>query len=160
MFKKILLALAVAVPAVAFTSCNDDDDLPNVDFNVAVSGGTVVDGTIYTVAGDTLSIDGIKVVNNENKNAIITYASYYWDYRFIGTNPVEPFGYEIYISNETEPGKHLLEIYTPVYAVDKEPAFAVLAYPVVVVENATELPDNGVSTISGNVTYTTDQPTK
>ncbi|MDE6301162.1 MAG: hypothetical protein K2M19_05560 [Muribaculaceae bacterium] len=160
MFKKFLLALTVALPAVAFTSCSDDDDLPDVNFDVAVSGGTVVDGTIYTVAGETLKIDGIKVINNENKNAIITYANYYWDYRFIGQNPVEPYGFEIYISEETEPGEHLLEIYTPVYAVDKEPAFAVLAYPVMVVEDASQLPDNGVSTLKTTPNYTKDEPSK
>ena len=160
MIKKILLALAVALPAVAFTSCNDDKDLPDVNFDVAVSGGTVVDGTIYTVAGDTLTIDGIKVVNNENKNAIITYANYYWDYRYIGQNPVEPFGFEIYISNETELGEHLLEIYAPVFAVDKEPAFAVLAYPVVVVEDASQLPDNGVATLKTSPVYSDSEPSK
>ncbi|MDE7468157.1 MAG: hypothetical protein K2M61_07365 [Muribaculaceae bacterium] len=160
MFKKFLLALAVAVPAVAFTSCSDDDDLPDVNFDVAISGGTVVDGTIYTVAGDTLTIDGIKVVNNENKNAIISYANYYWDYRYIGQNPVEPFGYQIYISEATVPGKHILEIYTPVFAVDKEPAFAVLAYPVVVVDDEADLPDGGVATLNTTPTFANDEPSK
>lgn len=160
MFKKFLLALTVAVPALGFTACSDDDDLPDVDFNVSVSGATVVDGKIYAVAGETLTIDGIKVINNESKNAIITYANYYWDYRFIGQSVVEPYGFEIYISNETAPGEHLLEIYTPVYAVDKEPAFAVLAYPVVVVEDESELPDNGVATLSTTPTFTTDEPSK
>lgn len=160
MIKKLVFALALALPALAFTSCNDDKDLPNVDFDVAVSGGTVVDGKIYTVAGNTLTIDGIKVINNENKNAIITYANYYWDYRFIGQNVVEPFGMEIYISNETAPGEHLLEIYTPVYATDKEPAFAVLAYPVEVLESEDQLPDNGTSTLTTTPTFSTDEPSK
>lgn len=160
MLKKFLLALAVALPAVAFTSCSDDDDLPDVTFDVTVSGGTVYDGKIYVVAGNDLTIDGIKVINNEKKPAIISYANYYWDYRFLGRNLIEPYGYELYISNETAPGEHLLEIYAPLYAEDKAPAFAVLAYQVVVVEEESQLPEGGTSSLTTAPTYTTDERTE
>ncbi len=147
--KRFLYLMIFALPLLAFTSCNDDDDLPDVDFIVDISGATYVDGTIYCVQGQPFTIDAINVVNNEKgKEALITYAEYFWDYMRLGTSGTPPFAFEIYVSEEAELGNHLLEIYAPVYAVDKSPAFSMMAFNVVVVATTDELPDNGVTSFT------------
>lgn len=126
-----------------FTSCNDDDDVPDVDFYVGISGAKNIDNVIYLVRGDTLYVDSIKVVNREvGKEALISSATYYWDYMRLGTAVLPPYGFAIATTDKTPVGNHLLEIETPVAAVDKPLAVAILAYTVKVVADSTEIPGN------------------
>lgn len=151
--KKFLYLLLCLLPAVGLSSCHDDDkDLPNVDFNLQISGGEISGGEIYAVAGQDLTIDGITVTNNEaGKGVLIPYANYYWDYSFLGQSVEAPYGYNIVIPEDYPLGNHVLEITAPVYAVDKSPAFAVIVYNVVVVASTDDLPDNAA-------TFATVQP--
>lgn len=141
--KRFLKALyLLPLMMLAFTSCNDDDDTPDVDFYVSISGAANIDNNIYLVRGDTLFIDSINVVNREpGKEALISSATYYWDYMRLGTAVLAPYGFAIATSEQTPVGNHLLEIETPVLAVDKSPGIAVLAYTVKVVADSTEIPD-------------------
>ncbi len=159
--KKLLILLTVLVPLIYATSCNDDDDLPNVKFNVAITGGQFVGEQIYVVSGDTLSFDSVGVINNDaGKAALITYANYYWDYQFIGQNMIPPFGYNIYINESIPLGRHLLEIYAPVYAVDKSPAFAIYAVFVNVVGAAEDIPENGTEVFVATPSIQLNDPSK
>lgn len=162
MIKKLLYLLVCTLPVLGFTACHDDDeDIPNVDFSIQISGGEYSDGQIYAVAGTDLTIEGITVVNQEQgKGAMIPYANYYWDYSFLGQSVEQPYGYNIVIPEDYELGKHLLEITCPVYAVDKAPAYAILSYPVVVVESADQLPGDGTATAPGNVKISDTDPSK
>lgn len=150
--KHILYFLIAALPLVAVTACNDDDDdLPDVSFTVDFSGASRVGDTIYVAQGDTLSIDAVRVTNNESsKPAIITYVAYFWDYLRVGAtaDAADNFAFDIYIDPATPTGRHLLELYAPVYAVDKSPAFALLAYDVKVVASADDIPSGGTSTLT------------
>lgn len=137
------LALIVGAAVFGFTSCSDEDSLPNVDYDIAFSGATLdpATGTLYVVQGDTLTIDSIGIRNLEsNKNAAITGADYYWDYRFIGPSPFEPFGFRIPISENVATGAHNLTIQMGVVAVDKEPAIGIADYTVMVVPDSTDIP--------------------
>lgn len=159
--KRLIYLLVCALPLIGFTACNDDDDLPDVDFIVDLSGATYSNGTIYVVAGETFAIDGIKVVNNQQgKNALITYAEYFWDYQRLGVNATEPFGFEITVTDETPVGEHLLEIFAPVYAVDCTPAFSVQSYPVEVVASADDLPADAVTSFTTNPSLRDTDPSK
>ena len=153
--KKWLYSAIVAVlPAMAFTvtSCNDDDDLPNVDITLNVDGGTIKDGVIYVVQGDTLNVTGVNVVNNEaNKPAAIAYAKYYWDYVPVGISAVAPWGMDELTTEKTPVGNYLLELFGPVMAVDKELANFMIGYKVSVVESAIDIPTDG----TGSDTTTT-----
>lgn len=150
--KKFLSLLLIAIPlSFAVTSCNDDNDLPNVDMSIAISGGQRVDNVIYVVQGDTLQIDSIGVTNNEpGKAAAITAATYYWDYQRLGTSLLPPYGFAVVTTAPTANtpgtplGKHLLEITCPLLAVDKEVATCVLAYTVQVVASPDDIPDGTV----------------
>lgn len=160
--KRLFYLFIFALPLLAFTSCDDDgNDLPDVNFIVDISGGSYIDGTIYVVRGEQLTIDKIAVVNNEpNKEALITYAEYFWDYRRLGLNAIDPFGFSIEVTEDTPLGEHLLEIYMPVYAVDKTPAFAMLAYDIQVVETADEIPDGGTTSFTAEPKLRETDPSK
>ena len=158
MKKHLFLAVALIATCLGFSSCSDDNDLPNVDFTVDFEGG-VVDpstGTIYVVQGDELEVTSITVHNlDSDKNAGITGVQYYWDYNLIGISPVAPFGFSIATSEDTAIGTHALSIQAGVVAVDKEPAFAVLEYPVEVVASPEDIPvTDTTGTLTTNQTLT------
>lgn len=141
--KKIFSLLLLALPLIGFTSCDDDKDVPNVDFSVNIDGGTRQDGVVYVKQGTTLTVSSIEVSNKEqNKNAGIVRANYYWDYEYIGTSIEPPYGFEINISENVPEGKHLLEIECPVLAEGYSPATSVISIPVVV-EAADDQPAEG-----------------
>ena len=73
---KKFLFLLLAIMPLALVSCHDENDLPDVDFTVTVTGGTYVDGSIYVVQGENLVINSILVHNKENgKAAMINSAA-------------------------------------------------------------------------------------
>ena len=147
--KKILFLLLAIMP-LALVSCHDENDLPDVDFTVTVTGGTYVDGSIYVVQGENLVINSILVHNKENgKAAMINSAAYYWDGYYLGTAIQPPFGFEIETTEETPLGKHSLEIVSPLLAVDKEIATSVLVYNVTIVGSADDIPAGGTNTFIG-----------
>lgn len=147
---KKFLPLALLLLALPFvlSSCSNDDDLPNVDYTLQFSGGVLDQqtGFIYVVRGETLEIESLSVRNlDSNKNAAITGAEYFWDYQFLGSSPMPPYGFNITIGDETALGEHQLTIRTGVVAVDKEPAVGIVNYTVVVVEDESDLPVTAVS---------------
>lgn len=158
----LLIALALTLPLALFTSCDDDDkDLPDVDFVMDIQNAVYSDGQIYVVAGDTLEITSLGVINKEaNRKAIIPYADYYWDYIRIAQAVVPPFGVDIYINKETRVGEHLLEVYALVYAEDKSPAFSVIQYTVNVVASPEDLPSDAVTSFRATPSIQDNDPTK
>lgn len=160
--KRLIYLLTFALPLFFLTACDDDgSDLPDVNFVVDVSGAVYSDGQLYVVAGETLTVNSIEVVNNEQGNkAIISYADYYWDYVRIAQSVVPPFGVEIIINPDTRIGKHVFEIYAPVFANDKSPAFSLLAYTVNVVAAPEDLPSDGVTSFTATPTIKESDPSK
>ena len=63
--KKILSFLFPVVALLCLASCSDDDDLPNVDFNIAFENAVQVDGKIYVAVGQDLNVSSITVINKE-----------------------------------------------------------------------------------------------
>lgn len=148
--KKILLAGLTSLALIlGFSSCNDDNDLPDVSLLVEFNDATIADGTIYVVQGETFEIESVTPVNNESNKAVeLGGVSYYWDYQILGASNIKPYGFEITVTPETPVGRHILELFCPVYAVDKAPANAMISYNVEVVASADDLPDNGSTTVS------------
>ena len=156
--KKLLFTLLAALPLLVLGACSDDNDnsLPDVDFNISMQGATDVDGIIYIVQGSPLTIESISVVNNEpGKEAMISGANFYWDGYFLGYAVEPPYAFLIQTTEDTRPGKHVLEITAPVLAVDKELANAHIRYNVMVVTDADQIPEGGTSTliIAQNMTH-------
>ena len=146
--KKFLTFLLPVVALFAMASCSDEHDLPDVDFNFEIENATRVDGTLYVVQGDTLEVQSVTVVNREEgKQAMITAADYYWDYYYLGSNIQPPFGFEIFVDENTPVGEHVLEVECPLYAEDKEPATSVVSFRVQVVASSEDIP-------AGETTFT------
>lgn len=147
--KKFVYAIMMAiVPVLAFSlsSCSDDDDLPNVNVSLEVENGTIVDGTIYVVQGDTLNVEGIKITNNEaGKGAAVTNVKYFVDGFYIGESLFAPYPAYNITDIDTPKGSYSLGITCTVLAVDKTVAQAVLNYPIKVVASAEDIPGAGAS---------------
>lgn len=148
--KKYLLSLLALLPmAVMFSACSDENDLPDVDFNITYEGATNVDGVLYVVQGEPFEITGITVTNREEgKGAGISVAEYYWDYIYVGTNIQPPYGFRFDVTENTPVGRHQLDIQSTVFAVDKTIANALCSFPVQVVSSADEIPDGGQPAMS------------
>lgn len=144
--KKFFSLLLLATPLLMFTSCDDDKDLPDVDVSINIDGGVSVDGTIYVVQGDVLDITAINVTNREHgKEALITSATYTWDYAYVATSVTPPYGIEFETVN-VPVGTHLLQIECPLYAVDKSAAIMYIAYKVCVVPSVDDIPAGQAAT--------------
>lgn len=144
--KKLYYFLLLALPVMLFASCDDENSLPSVDVSINIEGGVSVNDQIYVVQGDTLSVESINVINNEQgKNAIITSATYSWDYAFVGVSVTPPYGAE-FVTENMPVGQHLLQIESPLYAVDKSPAMMYMAFKVNVVESVDDIPSGDAVT--------------
>ncbi len=150
-YEKVILS---SLPYSGFrnyvSSCDDDDNLPDVDFDITISGGVKFDDGLYVVQGDELVIESIKVINNDKgKDAAIGTPSFYWDGYLLGVSPEPPYKFEISTDENTPVGRHILEIACQVFAVDKSIADAVIAYRVNVIASADDMPEGGVQALSG-----------
>lgn len=147
-YSSILLSALAVASAAAFTSCDDDNDLPDVSMSITIDGGVFdTDGDIYVVQGDQLNVQSVNIINNiQGQAAAITYANYYWNYRLVAASTLPPFGCEALTDADTPVGKYELEISTNVLAVDKELATAVLDYDVIVVPDASMIPPTATGT--------------
>lgn len=145
--KKLYYLSLLVAPMLFAASCDDDNNLPDVDVSVEISGGERVDGAIYVVAGDILSIDAINVVNREEgKSAIITEAAYSWDYGPALFSVVPPYGAS-FVTNENMVGRHLLQIQCPLLAEDKSAAMMHMSYNVMVVSDEEGIPSGPAETV-------------
>lgn len=157
MMKKIVYLSAALFFAFAFTGCDDSNELPDVSFDVAISGASFANGEIYVAQGNSIEIEEVKVVNNEyGRNATIPYVNYYFNYNFIGQNAIEPYNFTIDIPDNLPLGEYSLELTAPVFATDKEPGYAIVTYKVKVVESAEDIPSDATQT-ARTAAHTTDQ---
>lgn len=137
--KRIIYTL-LALPLLMLAACSNDDDLPQVDFDVSFSGATNVDGTFYVIQGDQFTVDAITVTPvSGTKQATIGAVSYIWDYIAFGTVIEAPFTMSLQTSN-LPVGRHVLQIEASILQVDKAIGMAYFSYPVVIVESADEIP--------------------
>lgn len=141
---KRLLCLLLALPLLSvMTSCDDDDNIPQVDLTVDYSGATLEDGALYVVQGETLEITGLHAIPAEGtKAATISSASYYWDGIPVWRINFSPFPVSINTA-DMRTGRHTLGIYANVLQVGKSIGFAVTEIPVVIVENEQQQPGEG-----------------
>lgn len=147
---KKLIYLLFALP-LFFVSCSDDDDLPNFQLQIDMTGQTEITdkGVVVVPQGTPLTVESISIVNPSVKDITLGGATYYWDYVFQGSTLIAPFG--MVFNTENLPlGSHLLQIYLPVLAVNYSPAEAVASYTVRIVEPLQEgepVPDTPASQI-------------
>lgn len=132
--KKLLLSLLLLPVLASFSSCSDDSkDLPEVDFEVAISGGVqnADDNKIYVTQGTPLVVEGITVIPRNGKRTTLGLTTYYLNGIPQFQTVTVPFGAE-FDTADLEPGEYAFQIKTSVYQIDKSAAFALLSYELVV----------------------------
>lgn len=134
---KKLLYLMLVLPLI-MVSC-DDDEKPNVDFKIEIYGGKFINKTIYVVKGDTLCVENIEIISHD-KNAAMGPVSYFWDGRFILTNPFVPYKICIPTAGMVL-SEHRLHFNCPVYAEDYPIMTAYFDYKVRLVETLDSIPN-------------------
>lgn len=138
--KRFIYFLLILPLAMMIASCSDDDKIPDVSVQAQVSNAVVDDnGDIYVVKGDVLKIDGIKLINNTDKDGALGVVNYYLDYVFIGNSFTDPYGLEIPTEN-LKAGNYMLTAEAPVYVVDYPVCIGAFSFKLIVVESADELP--------------------
>lgn len=141
----------LAAMSIGLSSCHDDTSLPDVDFTIGIEGATRADGYLYVAQGSKLEITSVDVLNRvQGQGAMITGANYYWDYYYVGSSIEMPYGFEFDITDSTPVGDHLVQIECPLYAVNAEPATAVVTMRVRVVASEDDVP-----AADGSASYTT-----
>lgn len=142
--KKLLYLLFILPFALAVTSCNDDDNLPNVTVTMDFSNAATVDGTLYVAQTDTLMLNSIvtKAVDS-NQSAVLTNMKYYWNYIPAPSLTWSNFPLEIPIADMPlrESGNNLLQMDATLLETDKSIAYANIVVPVKVVPTVEEMPD-------------------
>lgn len=147
-FRTFLLAAFGLAICAGFTSCSDDDDLPDVTMGITIDGGVFgPDGDVYVVQGDELNIVSVDIKNNTpNQGAAVANVSYYLNSVYLGTTNIPPFGCRNILGENAPVGEYDLDITCNVLAVDKEVAIAAMDYDIEVVPDASYLPENSTTT--------------
>lgn len=132
--KKLFLSLLLLPLMASFSSCSDDSkDLPEVDFEVAITGGTQNsdDNKIYITQGTPLVVESITAIPRNGKRTTLGLTTYFLNGIPQFQTVTVPFGAE-FSTSDLEPGEYAFQIKTSVYQIDKSAAFALLSYDLVV----------------------------
>ncbi len=150
-FLSILLALPLLV---SFTSCHDDDNLPQVKINVTYAS-PVVDHAVYVVKPDTFKVESVNVVAlRPGHVATNGPVSYWFNGVSLGTNFAPPFGIKIPTENLSV-GSYFMTMEMTVLEEGCEMATLTSSVKVCVVEDESEIPESaGGETRSMPVEYT------
>lgn len=124
----------------AATSCDDDDDLPDVDVTMAYDNVVLEGNELYVVKGDTLKVMGITCKGNDGKQATVTNVTYAIDGFPMWRPFFAPYGVGI-VTDDLTAGKYVLNVSMNILQVDKTVAAGVTNQTFNVVEAATDLPD-------------------
>ncbi len=136
--KKILFTLFL-LPLLALTSCNNDDDFPEVDITVNMQEATHSDGIIYIVQGKPFQINTLSVTSLNGEKAVLGEVGYYWNNILVGVSNISP--YTLAFDTNTMPlGRNQLQIRTNIFQLDKTITAAWLSYNIVVVASEDDLP--------------------
>lgn len=150
--KNLLYALA-ALPLLLLGSCSDDNDLPDVNINVDMTGLYESQGDLYLVSGDNVTINSISVTSLNGKPATLGRVDMFWNDVLQSSSIVEPYSITFNTEN-LRPGISLLTLQMGVYQEDKTASWAVLQYDIHVVLSQSELPPDAkpIGPIEGLVT--------
>lgn len=156
--KKLLLALLALPMLAAFTACDSDDDMPQVDLSFDFANVKMVNGQAYVVAPDTFKITAINIkAIRPDHSATNGPVSYALNGVWVGTNPIAPFG--ITLVTTTAPadstsfptlpvGKYTLTYSMPIYEEDCEIATGAGGLVINVVSDSTSIPADTTAAVN------------
>lgn len=161
---KKLFYLLLVLPLALMASCSDDDDLPQVDLTLTMSGVTQYEDAFYAIGGaaaddeaatpqaDTevdgdeetlpegvITIDGLTAKSLTNQNAAVANTVYFLDGYLLRPSFDTPYVCAINAS-ALPVGTHTLSVTTNVLQEDKSIANAALNFPLKIVASAEDLP--------------------
>ncbi len=141
MKKFLALILGCVALPLALTSCDDDNDLPDVDVTVNFDSSVHSDDRdLYEEKGEPITVRSIEVaIRDAGKKAIATAAIYYLNGARIGASVVSPLAFT-YPTENLPVGTYDFNVEVEILAVDKTPAFGVLGYKMHVVDNISDIP--------------------
>ncbi|MCI9172100.1 hypothetical protein [uncultured Duncaniella sp.] len=154
---KKFLYLLLALPMFAsMAACDDDDNnIPDVSVSIEYSGGTLNDGVLTVVQGDTLKIEGLKVTPAPNTGkAMLGQTTYFFDGRPFFTTAIAPFGVDI-VTDDLAVGNHTLSVNSQIFQEGKSIGWGVFSYKLDIVEAPEDQPgDTGGGTDTPEQTIT------
>jgi hypothetical protein len=136
---KKLFYLLFVLPLAFFASCDDDDDMAQVDLTLTLNGVTLSEGDYYAVQGDTIKIDGVNVKSLTNQAATVTGVRYFFDGYPVFGSIEHPFNCSI-LTTGIDSGTHTLSLTATILQVDKSITSAAVNFPVKIVDNKESLP--------------------
>ena len=139
---KKLFYLLFLLPLAFFAACDDDDNLPAVDFTLTLDNVTQYEKGFYAVKGDTVIVDGVSVKPIDNgKAATVTGVRYFLDYMPIMTDPIlAPFTTK-FLTEDLPARTYNFGITATVLQVDKSISNVAINVPLTIVENKEQLPE-------------------
>ncbi len=134
--KKFLYTLMVLPLLATLSACSDsDNDLPEVDMQVTISGGVQneEDNKIYVEQGTPLVVESVTAVPRNGKKTTLGLTTYYINGLPQYQTVTVPFSCTL--STDALPvGEYSFQIKSAVYQVDKTAAFVLMSYDLVVEE--------------------------
>lgn len=148
--KKLLLSLLPAAALLMFASCDNDNDLPNVDISFTFDNARTDNGTVYVVEGDTLHLAAITVTSLEQgkQAGISAFPRFFLNgvpAPLFNINYTTPFSFDMEMDVPASDKPYTLSMIANVFQVDKTIATARCYIPVMVVASEDDIPDNAVN---------------
>ncbi len=160
--KKLLYLLLVVPFAMMFSSCNNDDDLPNVDVTMSFHNAVVDDGTVYVLQDQPFEITGLttKAVDSNQQSAIVN-VRYFWNGIPATSLTWAGLPAEIDMANvpQTESGNYVLGLNATLLETDKSISYCAINVPIKAVESEADLP-NGKALGEYSLTFTSSRSSK
>lgn len=151
---KKLFYLLYLLPVAFFASCNDKDDLANVDLTLTLGGVTQTEenGVFYTVAGEEITIEKVGVKSLTSKDAALANVMYYFEGFPVMFDPeTSVLGID---TEDFEAGTYTLSLTGQILQVDKTLTNFASSYSIVVVESSEDLPEGAPEIGSYSITRT------
>lgn len=139
---KKLFYLLFLLPFALLTSCNNDNDLPDVDLKLTLSGVAqdATNNRFYVEQGQPATIDGLSAISSSStKPAAVANIRYFIDGIMLFGSEDAPFSGVIPTASLTT-GVHYINIEATILQVDKSIAVGHIQVPFVVVSSEEELP--------------------
>ncbi len=135
---KKFLYLLLLLPLGLFASCDDGNDVPDVDIDVTFDNVVKEDGVLYVVQDKGFAVRSV-TCEGIGSNALISSVTYYWDYIDGLFSFVAPFT-QVFDTSATPLGNHILRLNMEVLQEGKSLGFAIVEYKVKVVASEEDIP--------------------
>lgn len=135
-----LLYLFFLLPFSLLMACSDDDnDLPQVDLTLTLSGVTLDNDNFYTVSGDDITMDDLTTSPLNGKPSVLHDITYFFDGVPLVGEPGQPF-MGTFSTEGIEPGNHSIGINGYILQEGSPISTFAVSFDLVIVETAEDLP--------------------